>query len=345
MTSFPFRRSNPAPVTTSPVVRAASLVSGARRGACCAAPFLAALLALVLAAPNRARACACGCGVFEVGTSSMFPEGSGAMADIEYDYQDQDHNWSGPSEAPAVDNPDKEIRTSFVTLGYQDMFSRSWGLLLGIPYESRIFRTTGGATGSDIVSLKFSGLGDIRIQGVYTGFSPDLSGGLTFGLKLPTGSHTANDAYGDIDRDSEIGTGSTDILLGGFRRFNLDTDYGWSGFVQGALDLPVLTQVQYRPGAEFDAALGAYYSGLHLGRAQISPMAQLKLSVRGRDGGANAANPVASGFERALLAPGIEVDLHPLMLYADAERPVYQRFTGNQLAAPVLFKLAVSARF
>jgi hypothetical protein len=345
MKSFPIRRSNPVPVTNSPVARVASLVSGARRGVPYAAPFLATLLALILAAPDRARACACGCGVFEVGTSSMFPEGSGAMAAFEYDYQDQDHNWSGSSQAPAADNPDKEIRTDFFTLGYQYMFSRSWGGLLSLPYESRYFRTTGGATGSDIVSLNFSGLGDIRLQGIYTGFSPDMSGGLTFGLKLPTGSHTANDAYGDVDRDSEIGTGSTDILLGGFRRFNLDADYGWSGFVQGALDLPVLTQDRYRPGAEFDAALGAYYSGLHVGRVQISPMAQLKLSLRGRDGGANAANPVASGFARALLAPGVEIDMHPFRLYADVERPVYQRYTGNQLAAPALYKLEASVRF
>ncbi len=344
MNPFPFRRSSPAPVAATPRAGAAGHLSGARRSIAAAALRLAPLVALCLA-PGRARACACGCGVFEVGTSSMFPDGSGAMAAFEYDYQDQNHNWSGASEAPAADNPDKEIRTSFLTLAYQDMFNRSWGILLNLPYESRFFRTTGGATGSDIVSLNFSGLGDIRLQGIYTGFSPDLSCGLTFGLKLPTGSYTTNDAYGDIDRDSEIGTGSTDVLLGGFRRFNLDSDYGWSGFAQGALDLPVLTQAQYRPGAEFDAAVGAYYSGWSVGRVMIAPMAQLKLSVRGRDGGANAASPVASGFGRVLFAPGIEVDMHPFKLYADAERPVYQRFTGNQLAAPALFKLGMSVRF
>ena len=39
----------------------------------------AALLAVVLA-PGAARGCACGCGVFDVATSSMFPEGAGGMA-------------------------------------------------------------------------------------------------------------------------------------------------------------------------------------------------------------------------------------------------------------------------
>ena len=51
------------------------------------------------------------------------------------------------------------------------------------------------------------------------------------------------------------------MLLGGFKRFNIDTDYGWSGLVRRSLDVPVLTQVQYRPGTEFDAAVGAYYHG------------------------------------------------------------------------------------
>jgi hypothetical protein len=305
---------------------------------------LALLLTLGLA-PNAARACACGCGIYEVGTSSMIPTDSGVMAFVDYDYQDQNQNWSGDSKAPAADNGDKDIRTSWYTLGVQDMINRSWGVRLELPYEDRHFVTTGGATGSDIVTLNFSGVGDIRIQGIYTGFSPDLSSGLTFGLKLPTGSYTTNDAYQDIDRDSEIGSGSTDILLGGYDRFRIGSKSNWSGFTQALLDLPVLTQVQYRPGAEFDTSIGASYEGLKIGRLTIAPIGQIKLSVRSRDTGANSANPVASGFERVLAAPGIEFDLHPLKVYADVELPLYYRFTGDQLVAKSLFRLSVSYMF
>jgi hypothetical protein len=193
--------------------------------------------------------------------------------------------------------------------------------------------------------LNFSGFGDIRIEGIYTGFSPDLSSGLTFGLKLPTGSYTLNNAYGDVDRDSEIGSGSTDILLGGYTRFNIDTDFGWSGFTQALLDLPVLTQVQYRPGAELDVAAGAYYSGWRIGRMSISPIGQLKVSVRGSDSGANATYPVASGFTRLLVAPGVELDMHPVMVYGDVELPIYQHFTGDQVAASVLVRLNIAVMF
>jgi len=275
----------------------------------------------------------------------MLPTGSGIMTDIDYDYQDQNHNWSGSSEAPNADNSDKDIRTSWETFGFQDMFNRSWGLRMDIPYEERHFVTVSYAPGGPLTDLNFSGFGDIRLEGIYTGFSPDLSGGLLFGIKLPTGSYTQNNFWGDIDRDSQIGSGSTDILLGGFYRFNFDTDYGWSGFTQALLDMPVLTQVQYRPGTEFDVSVGAYYNGWRIGRVLVAPVGQLKISVRGTDTGNNATYPVASGFERLVAAPGLEFDLHPVKLYSDVELPLYQHFTGNQVAASVLFRIDVSYMF
>jgi hypothetical protein len=306
------------------------------------------LLALLLAiglAPSRSAACACGCGIYEVGTANMIPTASGVMTFFDYDYQDQNQNWSGDSRAPAADNDDKNIRTSWYNYGFQDMFNRAWGVRLEVPYEDRHFVTTGGPSGDDIATVNFSGFGDVRLEGIYTGFSPDLSSGLLFGLKLPTGSYTINDPYGDVDRDTEIGSGSTDLLLGGYSRFNFDTDYGWSGFTQALLDLPVLTQVRYRPGAEFDASIGAYYNGLRIGRMLVSPIVQLKASVRGEDTGANASNPVASGFERLLVAPGVELDMHPMRVYCDVELPLYEHFTGNQLAASVLFRLNMAYMF
>ncbi|MBV9618811.1 MAG: hypothetical protein JO201_06325, partial [Verrucomicrobia bacterium] len=52
-----------------------------------------------------------------------------------------------------------------------------------------------------------------------------------------------------------------------------------------------------------------------------------------------------SGFQRVLLSPGVEVDVHPLKFYADVEVPVYQNFTGNQIAAPVLIKATIAYEF
>ena len=275
----------------------------------------------------------------------MLPTSEGGMLFFNDDFQDQNHNWSGTAQAPAANNDDKEISTNFFTTGVQYMFDRSWGMQVEIPYVSRLFKTTGGASGDDPVSLRWSQLGDIRLQGIYTGFSPDLSTGLTYGVKLPSGSYRRNDAYGDADRDTEIGTGSTDLLLGAFHRGNLGSGSHWQWFVQGNLDQPLLSRDGYRPGLEVDAAIGAHYDGWTVGSASVVPIAQVIGSDRARDSGPSAAYPVASGYQRVLLSPGVEVNLHPVHFYADVERPVYQHMTGNQLVAPVLVKLSASIHF
>ena len=297
------------------------------------------LLAGVLA-PGMAHACACGCGVFDVGTSSMFPKGQGGMAFLQYDYQDQNRNWNGTSQAPAANNDDKEIETHFVTLGLQYMFNQKWGAQLEVPYDYRRFKTDVG--GGDIVSRNWSQWGDIRLEGIYTGFFADLSAGVTFGVKLPTGDFDFSPNV--VDRDTQIGTGSTDILLGGYYRGNLDRNQRWDWFAQLQLDVPVLIQDHYRPGTELDTATGIDYKGFSLGHVRISPVAQVIFSERTGDSGDNA-NPENSGYQRLMLSPGIEFHIHPVKIYADAEFPVYQNFTGNQVVAPVLFKVSVSYMF
>jgi hypothetical protein len=280
----------------------------------------------------------------------MFPTlGENGMAYLQYDYQDQNRNWHNTSQAPAANNDDKELSTDFVTLGVQYMFNSSWGAQVEVPYDYRTFRTDLGD--GVIASRNWSQLGDIRVEGIYTGFFADQSAGVTFGLKLPTGDFNYDSDV--VDRDSQLGTGSTDILLGGFYRGNITKDEKWDWFAQGLLDVPTLTQNQYRPGVELDTAAGIDYKGFSLGRVRISPVAQAIFSYRSADSGANAAgganddpeDGVNSGYERLMLSPGIEFHIHPVKVYADAEFPVFQNFTGNQLAAPVLFKVSVSYMF
>jgi hypothetical protein len=270
----------------------------------------------------------------------MFPAGQGWMAYLQYDYQDQNRNWSGTSQSPAANNDDKEIETHFTMLGLQYMFNDKWGAQLEVPYDFRRF--TGTDDNGNIATHNWNQLGDIRIEGIYTGFFADMSAGMTFGLKLPTGSYTEDTDL--VDRDTQIGAGSTDILLGGFYRGNITKDEKWDWFAQGLLDVPVLTQAGYRPGVELDTAAGIDYKGFSPGRARISPLAQVIFSERTSDSGSNA-DPDDSGYQRILLSPGIEFHIHPVKIYADAEFPVFQHFTGDQLAAPVLFKLSASWMF
>ncbi len=252
---------------------------------------------------------------------------------------------TAPHRRPLANNGDKEIRTHFVTAGLQYMFDRSWGLQVEVPYDDRYFKTTGGASGNDIVSLDWASLGDIRVEGIYTGFSPDMSTGINFGFKLPTGDYTHNDAYGDIDRDSELGTGSTDILLGGYHQGNLPGDIGLTWFAQALLDQPIVTRNQYAPGTELDAAAGLYPKGWMIHNAHITPLAQVIASERTSDHGAESAHPVASGYQRILVSPGFEVDVHPISFYADVEVPVFMDFRGDQLVARWLLKAYVAYHF
>jgi hypothetical protein len=305
------------------------------------------LLAGILT-PGVVHACACGCGVFDVATSSMLPKGTGGMAWLQYDYMDQNQDWHNFQPADASLNGDKEIQTHFITLGMNYMFNQSWGAQVEIPYDFRYFKGTDNA--GAVTSHSWSQLGDVRLQGIYTGFFADQSLGVTYGVKLPTGAYNmdptanVNSPAGLVDRDTQIGTGSTDVLLGGFYRGDLTQDDKWVWFAQGLLDVPALIQARYRPGVELDAAAGIDYEGATLGRAQVIPIGQLIFSERSHDDGADS-DPSDTGYQRLMISPGLEVHIHPAVIYADIEVPVVQHFTGYQLTASVLYKVSVSFMF
>src|ERR1700678_2659806 len=163
-----------------------------------ASSFLAGVAMLALAlSPSSALACACGCSVFDVGTSTLLPGGPGGTIYFQYAFLDQTQNWDGTGRAPAANNTDKEIRSNFFDVGGQYMFNDSWGVMGGVPLTNRYFRTDVG--GGDVESFSHAALGDIKLMGVYSGFSEDMSTGVIFGFKLPTGDHS----YANFDPDVE----------------------------------------------------------------------------------------------------------------------------------------------
>jgi len=298
----------------------------------------AAVLALAFV-PATGHACACGCGVFDIGTASMFPTHSGGMAFIEYDFMDQNKNWSGRSSASADDNADKRIRTNFFNAGLQYQFNRSWGVSVEVPYWHRYFQTQ--VDSGAIADFTHGALGDIRIKGVYTGLSSDMSTGITFGLKLPTG----DSSYANFDPDTEIGTGSTDTLLGAYHLGNLTDDGQWRYFTQAQWDQPVKHKDNYRPGNEVVAAAGAYYEGWNVSTAvKVAPVLQVNATYRGHDGGPDG-HPGDSGYTRVLLTPGVEVNVDKVAVYFDVGLPVYRNSSGNQLVSSEFWRVNLSYRF
>ena len=293
-----------------------------------------------LAFPGLGLACACGCGIFDVGTSSMYASHAGGMAFLEYDYLDQSHNRSGTSSAPAADNEDKAIRSTFMTVGGQYQFSRSWGLTIEVPYWHRYFQTADEDTGA-VADYTHGAMGDIRIKGAYTGFSADMSTGLTFGAKLANG----DTSYPNFDADTQIGSGSTDLLLGGYHLGRLGADNRWTYFLQGQWDQPVWHHDNYRPGAEGVAAAGVYFEGWSTHAAwKFSPVGQLRAVYRRPDGGVDG-HPQGTGYSRLLISPGVEVAQGSMRVYADVALPLYTNARGNQLFANEMWKLNASFYF
>ncbi len=140
---------------------------------------------------------------------------------------------------------------------------------------------------TDIEKYHVSTLGDIELTGMYTGFTNDMSKGLIFGLKLPTGDWRAY----------QIGAGSTDLVLGGFWRGLITGDNAWQYFAQTKFVQPLFTHSQnvpafgsapgdYRPGMTLDAALGVTYNNWHF---EVSPRDDRRL-LNGRTTKQNASS-------------------------------------------------------
>jgi hypothetical protein len=261
----------------------------------------------------------------------------------EYNFSSQSQNWNNLAPSAAVNNDDKLIQTSWITAGFQYFWNNKWGVEMIVPSANRIFIKSNddpNASPGSTITTKWWSIGDVRLNGYYTGFSPDMSTGINFGVKLPTGNWTEP----NVDRDTQIGTGSTDIMLGFFTRQRITLDQKWTWFAQSQLDAPVIISSGYRPGVEVDSATGVYYTGFRIGKIKIRPIAQAIISNRASDSGWSA-NPQNSGYQRILLSPGIEFDKHPFRVYADAELPALNDVVGQQLISQCLVKVNVSYMF
>lgn len=299
---------------------------------------LTLLTTLLLLTPPSADACACGCGIFNAGTLWNFPTGPGGMVYTEYAFSSQSQNWHNLGPSASGNNEDRLIQTSWITAGLQYFFNKDWGVELQVPTANRLFVTGGGD--APLTTLGWYTLGDMRVTGYYTGLMKNMNTGLQFGLKLPTGTW----AEPGVDRDTQIGTGSTDLLLGFYTHHHFSPGSSWSWFAQSMLDLPMITQAGYRPGVEVDSAVGVYFNGLRIGKVAIQPIAQVLVSNRASDYG-SAASPGDTGYQRVLLSPGFQIDIHPIRIYADMELPFIDSVVGQQLVSQCQVKVNLSYMF
>lgn len=277
----------------------------------------------------------------------------GFTADVSYDYLNQNRQRYGTSAAsPALINNQlvagEEVedytRTQTVTasLIYNE---DTWGVGVMLPYVMRSHGTFGTTAplGSSYSTSSDAGIGDIRVVGRYTGFSDERSSGIIAGIKLPTGSTSKNFDSGTaagtpLDAALQIGTGSTDIILGGYTTGTIDT-YGW--FLQGTVQHAVATKQalgnqDYRPGDAYLLNTGIRYAGFG---AKVSPMLQLNVIRRQADTGTPVSVPIdpvtgvpVTGGTLAYLAPGVSVRVGGgASVYGFVQIPIYQNVNSLQL--------------
>ena len=328
-----------------------------------------ALLVFALAGlgtPEEAMACAaCGCTLSTNWQSQGINTTPGFTFNLAYSYLNQNQQRYGSGKASnaqiaALNAAGAEVedytRTQTITASL-NYTSDVWGASIQLPYVMRSHGTFGaGGTWpstapGNYLSSSDNSIGDIRVIGRYTGFTKDRSSGLIIGAKLPTGSTNATFNDGSaVDPSLQIGTGSTDVILGGFVSGNIDS-YGW--FVQGTVQHAVATKsfggLDYHPGDTYSLNTGIRHSKFG---AKFTPMLQLNVVHRLADTGpaATPADPLtggaATGGTLVYLAPGATLRTGGgTSLYGFLQLPVYQQVNSLQLAPSYTLTLGMRKSF
>lgn len=293
------------------------------------------LLAVAGLVPVSVLACSsCGCTLSSDWVSQGIHAEPGLNLDLRYDFIDQTALYAGShsTTAPAVPGEDEvEQRTTnrYTTATLTYNVNRDWGVSLVLPYLDRS-HTTIAEGDTEVSGSHTRSLTDIKLLGRYQGFTPDHDTGLLVGVKLPTASEDFRFNGGPqqaelLDRSLQPGTGSTDLLLGGFRFGSLNRDWDW--YAQVLTQLAVKTHDEFRPGNVYSANAGLRY----MSWGSVTPQLQLNTLERRRDSGLNA-DTGNSGGRSLYLSPGLNVAVGKnLSLYSFVQLPLYQHVNGLQL--------------
>jgi hypothetical protein len=160
-------------------------------------------------------------------------------------------------------------------------------------------------------------------------------------LKLPAGSiDEASPSGGRAERTLQPGTGTTDLLLGGyFSQVLGNAPVSW--FVQGLWQTPLNSREDYKPGERVSVDLGLRYEATH----KLGLMLQLNALYKGRDKGAQA-EPEDTGGNFVFVSPGASYAVAKnVQVYGFVQKALYQYVNGVQLTADWSALVGVSARF
>jgi hypothetical protein len=325
------------------------------RRTCIAAAF--ALLALVWG--EQAHACAtCGCTLSKDWLGPQLGSISGWAANVSYDLIDQNQMRAGRTDigqaaAEAILNPpghtgnEVELQTlTRTTTLSADYNTAGWGVSIQIPFVARYHTTLQDGTQAGYNFNKYDKLGDARVL-AKVNLSDVLGIGVIAGVKLPTGNTNEpfnGPAGGIVDPSLQPGTGSTDLLFGGYYSGGVDK-LGW--FAQGLWQHAVASAAGYTPGDAITVNAGLRYADM--GQAVV-PLFQVNYVHRNIDRG-NLVNvefdgSPLSGGDLVYVAPGVSARLWAgFSAYGYVQFPVYQDVKGVQLTPKEIYSVGIRKTF
>lgn len=282
-------------------------------------------------APSAHGCAACGCSLASDWESQGYSVEPGFKLDVTYAYLEQEQLRSGthnisPSDVPEGQELEKSTRNNITTLGLDYIFNSDWGVSLDVPWVAREHSTL-GESHDELQTSSTSNIGDLRLMGRFQGFTSEHRFGLTLGIKLATGSFTDTFSSGEpLDRGLQPGTGTTDLLAGVYYFGTFAKNWGY--FAQAALQTPLDSRADYKPGTAENLNVGLRYTGI----GGVIPQFQVNGRIAGRDSGAEA-DALDSGGSLIFISPGVTFEVtHQLATYVFVQVPVYQNLNGYQLA-------------
>jgi hypothetical protein len=311
---------------------------------------LLTLLGLAFATSDALACASCGCSLSSDPITG-YTETEGWRINLDYTFINQNQLRNGGSVASASQafaaGQEAEHKTinRYTNLGVTYSPNADWNFKAIVPYVSRSHSTYGEGDPSvdPLIASRDSGLGDIKLLASYQGFLPKHNLGVQVGIKLPTGNYGGQVGAGPIvgrnptrfsdgsvlDASLQLGTGSTDLIVGAYYYQALSENV--DGFVNGQFQTAISqkldqTDADYRPGNQATLNVGLRYQGFE----RVTPQLQINMIHKTHDQGA-LSGPGTAGTV-AYLSPGLTVDLvKNVQAYGFVQVPIHSQLSDYQL--------------
>ena len=314
-------------------------------------------VAIGIAAFNISTASAnCGSAFCSINTDSELKSSEttpGLVLSLRYEFVKQDQPRRGTEKVGVLAEPDThdELQTTNhnIVLGADYRFDERWSVSASLPYIKRNHAHLHNPDEAGMLAgeepereeWKFTGIGDARVIGRYQFSLGSYVAGIHAGIKLPTGKRNGSNDAGEVaERSLQLGTGSTDLIVGAHLKGSIAaTKLSWFGHAQ--LQHAIATKDDFRPGDELTFDLGVRYAVTESFSAHL----QLNHRYKRHDSGANG-EPEESGGRSIFLSPGLSFMVTPAVeIYGYVQVPLYQQVNGVQLTQKGSVLVGASYRF